>query len=123
MKPIRSFVSLALLLLFVASFSPAQVRAQERAQVRVWQGTLRLPASDEGAPDPNPPFDLFLAKNFSYPYTTREGVRNTESVHDWRAIYLENEFLKCSVLPDLGGHVYTCIDKINGKPMIVSMQV
>jgi tetratricopeptide (TPR) repeat protein len=113
----RSFVSLALLLLFGASLAPAQVRAQERAQVRVWQGTLRLPASDEGAPDPNPPFDLFLSKNFSYPYTIREGVRNTESVHDWRAVYLENEFLKCSVLPDLGGHVYTCIDKINGKPM------
>jgi tetratricopeptide (TPR) repeat protein len=98
-----------LLLLFGASLAPAQVR--------VWQGTLRLPASDEGAPDPNPPFDLFFRKNFSYPYTIREGVRNTESVHDWRAIYLENEFLKCSVLPDLGGHVYTCIDKINGKPM------
>ena len=44
-------------------------------------------------------------------------MRNTESVHDFRAVYLENEFLKCSVLPDLGGHVYTCIDKINGKPM------
>ncbi len=105
----RRLLSLCVLLLVSSSLTPAQVR--------VWQGTLRLPASDEGPPDPNPPFDLFLRKNFSYPYTIREGVRNTESMHDWRAIYLENEFLKCSVLPDLGGHLYTCIDKINGKPM------
>ena len=25
----------------------------------------------------------------------------------WRAVYLENEYLKCSVLPDIGGHLYT----------------
>lgn len=47
----------------------------------------------------------------------RENVRKTESVHAWRAVYLENEYLKCTVLPDLGGHIYTCVDKINGKPM------
>jgi tetratricopeptide (TPR) repeat protein len=35
----------------------------------------------------------------------------------WRAVYLENEYLKCSVLPDIGGHLYTCIDKISGEPM------
>ncbi len=108
-----SLLSLSVVLVCLFLLAPAQAQAQGR----VWQGTLRLPASDEGPPDPNPPFDLFLRKNFSYPYTIREGVRNTESVHDWRAIYLENEFLKCSVLPDLGGHLYTCIDKINGKPM------
>ena len=35
----------------------------------------------------------------------------------WRAVYLENEYLKCSVLPDIGGHLYTCIDKISGQSM------
>jgi hypothetical protein len=29
------------------------------AQVRVWQGTLTLPTYEEGAPDPNPPFDQY----------------------------------------------------------------
>ena len=102
----RLLASLGLLVLCSASLAAGQVR--------VWGGTMRLPASDEGAPDQNPPFDLFSTKTFNYPYTIRDNVRNTESTHDWRAIYLENEFLKCSVLPDLGGHIYTCIDKING---------
>jgi len=47
----------------------------------------------------------------------RQIVRSTETTHNWRAVFLENEYLKCTILPDVGGHIYTCIDKINGKPM------
>jgi len=88
-----------------------------RAQVRAWEGVLELPAYEEGAPDANPSFDQFETSRFSYPYTLRKEMTNVRATHQFRAIYLENEYLKCSVLPDLGGHVYTCIDKISGKPM------
>jgi tetratricopeptide (TPR) repeat protein len=88
-----------------------------RAQVRVWEGTLTLPVYEEGNPDPNPPFDQLATTRFNYPYTLRNELTGERRVHDLRAIYLENEYLKCSVLPDIGGHVYTCIDKISGKPM------
>jgi len=87
------------------------------AQVRVWEGTLKLPVYEEGAPDPTPPFDQFAVNRFNYPYTLRTEITNNRVEHDLRAIYLENEYLKCSVLPDIGGHIYTCVDKINGLPM------
>src|SRR5438045_3612315 len=86
-------------------------------QVRVWESVLKLPAYEEGSPDPNPPFDQFSTGRFNYPYTLRNEISNVRTAHHWRAIYLENEYLKCSVLPDLGGHVYTCTDKISGQPM------
>ncbi|HEV2730254.1 MAG TPA: DUF5107 domain-containing protein, partial [Terriglobales bacterium] len=86
-------------------------------QVRVWQGTLTLPIYEEGLPDPNPPFDQFASTRFNYPYTLRNTLTSRRADHNWRAIYLENEYLKCSVLPDIGGHLYTCLDKISGKPM------
>jgi tetratricopeptide (TPR) repeat protein len=86
-------------------------------QVKVWQGMLILPAYDEGQPDPNPPFDRFSTNRFSYPYTLRNNLTEHRVDHSWRAIYLENEYLKCSILPDIGGHLYTCVDKIAGKPM------
>ena len=35
----------------------------------------------------------------------------------WRALWLENEYLKCLVLPDLGGHLYGCTDKRNGQQL------
>src|SRR5580658_4830572 len=87
------------------------------AEVRVWQATLTLPTYEEGAPDPNPPFDAFSTGRFNYPYTLRENITNQRVPHDWRAVYMENEYLRCSVLPDIGGHLYTCLDKVSGQPM------
>ncbi len=96
---------------FVAALAPAH------AAVRVWQDTLTLPTTIEGAPDPNPPFDIFAETRFNYPYTLRENITGERKDIAWRAVFLENEYLKCSVLPDIGGHLYTCIDKISGQPM------
>ena len=87
------------------------------AQVKVWEGSLSLPTYEEGSPDPNPPFDTYATNQFSYPYTLRKNLTGQKKDHAWRAVFLENEYLKCSVLPDIGGHVYTCVDKINGQPM------
>ena len=87
------------------------------AQVKVWQGSLTLPSYEEGKPDPNPPFDTYATTKFSYPYTLRNNLTGEKHDHAWRAVFLENEYLKCSVLPDIGGHVYTCVDKISGESM------
>lgn len=87
------------------------------AQVHVWEGTLALPTYEEGPPDPNPPFDQFAGNRFNYPYTLRDNLTSRRETHNWRAVYLENEYLKCSVLPDIGGHLYTCTDKLSGQSM------
>ena len=87
------------------------------AQVRLWQGTFTLPTYEEGAPDPNPAFDQYANSRFNYPYTLRNNLTDRRTNHAWRAVFLENEFLKCWVLPDLGGHLYTCTDKVSGQPM------
>lgn len=87
------------------------------AQVRVWEGTFTLPVYEEGLPDPNPPFDQYATNRFNYPYTLRTNLTDRRAPHALRAVFLENQYLKCTILPDLGGHLYTCMDKINGKPM------
>ena len=102
--------ALLLLCFFLVTF-PA------RSQVRAWEGVLNLPVYEEGDPDPNPPFDQLATTRFNYPYTLRNEITGQRRDHELRAIYLENEYLKCSVLPDVGGHVYTCVDKVSGQPM------
>jgi hypothetical protein len=74
---------------------------------------LTLPTYEEGLPDPNPPFDQFTTNRFAYPYTLRNNLTSSRVDHAWRALFLENECLKCSVLLDIGGHLYTCYDKIS----------
>ena len=102
---------------YIVLFTLSLSIAYAHEEVRVWQDTLTLPTYEEGAPDPNPPFDAFSTGRFNYPYTLRENLTDRPVPHEWRAVYLENEYLKCSVLPDIGGHLYTCFDKIDGQPM------
>jgi len=87
------------------------------AQVKVWEGTLTLPWYQEGPPNPNAPFDQYATNRFNYPYVLRDNLTSHRVERAFRAVYLENEYLKCVVLPDVGGHIYTCTDKINNVPM------
>jgi tetratricopeptide (TPR) repeat protein len=105
---------LASTVLLAALASPAAAPA---AGVRVWEGTMDIPTYQEGLPDVNPPFDVFQTRRFNYPYTLRENLTDRRSVERWRTLNLENEYLRCVVLPDLGGHLYNCVDKANGADM------
>jgi tetratricopeptide (TPR) repeat protein len=85
--------------------------------VRVWRDTLTLPTTAEGPPNPNPPFDLFAWSRINYPYPIRDALLGRQQPRRWRALHLENEYLHLTVLPDLGGHVYRCLDKVSGREM------
>jgi tetratricopeptide (TPR) repeat protein len=112
-----SFCALLLAGIFTAICGPVSAQVPAAAQVKAWQGTFTLPTYEEGQPDPNPPFDAYQTTRFNYPYTLRTNLTGEKTDHAWRAIFMENEYLKCTVLPDIGGHLYTCIDKISGQSM------
>ena len=85
--------------------------------VRVWHDTRTIPTYEEGPPDPNPPFDLFAGTRFNYPYTMRTRLTDRRVMRAWRTLNLENEFLKVQVVPDLGGHVLSVVDKATGREL------
>jgi tetratricopeptide (TPR) repeat protein len=82
--------------------------------VRVWQGTLDLPTYLLGPEDPNPPFPL-VNRHRVYPYTMLDDLTDQRETKTYRAVFLENEYLKAIVLPDLGGHLYSLYDKANKR--------
>jgi tetratricopeptide (TPR) repeat protein len=87
--------------------------------VAVRQGTLLLPTYEEGLPEVNPRFDLFARRPFLiYPYTARTNLTDRRADRSWRTLELENEHLRLVVLPDLGGRIYSCVDKANGAEML-----
>ena len=108
MKPVLFVLTSVALLL---------VPAPASAQVKAWQASIDLPTDEEGPPDVNPPFDLFSSGRFNYPYTLREALTGKQSVIRHRTLNLENEHLRVVVLPDQGGHLYTCVDKATGAEM------
>jgi len=88
------------------------------AETTVRESTLTLPTYEEDLPDVNPRFDLFARRPFLiYPYTARTNLTDRRADRTWRTLVLENEHLRLTVLPDLGGRIYSCVDKANGAEM------
>ena len=82
--------------------------------VRVWPGTLDIPTYLLGEEDPNPPFPLLNRHNI-YPYTMLDDLTDRLETKKYQAVFLENEYLKATVLPGLGGRLYSLYDKVNKR--------
>lgn len=78
-------------------------------RVKVWEGseTLRTYPWHQ---DVNPKFTPFTGKRI-YPYTQEDMLTEVAEDIEYRALFLENEFLRVTVLPELGGHVHSVFDK------------
>ncbi len=86
-------------------------------QARVWQEKTMIPTYEIGAAEKNP---IFLEKRVYqgssgkvYPYPTVEKISNVKVDKEYEAVWLENEYLKVMVLPQLGGRIQRAYDKTN----------
>lgn len=96
----------------------------DEEQVKAWEGSITLPTYTlPQEQDPNPHYAWFGEGESYYPYTTMDllGVEIEEVV--WRAYFLENEYLKITCLPDIGGRVYSVLDKSTGEEMFYKNEV
>src|SRR6184192_2687808 len=83
--------------------------------VRAWQDSIKLPTYREGPADAKPEFAIYSSEKANYPYPNRTNFTKDRQERSWRALNLENQYLFCRVLADLGGHLYSCRDKRNGR--------
>jgi tetratricopeptide (TPR) repeat protein len=58
-----------------------------------------------------------------YPYPLYDTLTNVKSNKAYRIIYLENEYLKIGILPEVGGRLFEGIDKSNGYNFIYRQHV
>jgi Flp pilus assembly protein TadD len=100
------------ILMMTAGVAPSPAQG-----VRAWLDTAPIPTYYEAPPETTPTFEALFGESAVYPYTARPNFTNRRSIEKWRIIHLENEYLHCRFLPDVGGHLYSCVDKINGREM------
>lgn len=86
-------------------------------EVKVWEEQVIIPTYEVGEPDKNP---MFLEKRVYqgssgkiYPYPTTEKISQEKRDIAWNAVYLENEYIKVMILPQLGGRIQRAYDKTN----------
>ena len=93
------------------------------APVRVWHDSIRLPTYLESEAEAAPQFSVFTPESANYPYAVRTHLTQDRQEQTWQVLNLENEYLVCRVLPELGGHLYSCRDKRNGREMFYANPV
>src|SRR5574344_1871857 len=90
--------------------------------VKAWKETVVIPTYGVGKPEKNPIFQERRVYQGSsgvvYPYPVIESVASGRFDKSYGAIYLENEYLKVMILPELGGRVQMAYDKIKGRHFI-----
>ena len=92
-----------------------------------WHQKILIPTYGVGEPEKNP---IFLEKRIYqgssgvvYPHAVIETISDVKSDKEYDAIFLENEFVKIMILPELGGRVHRAYDKIRKRDFIYYNQV
>ena len=96
-----------------------------RADVRAWEGTITIPTYT-WEDDVNPKFWALegVGKGSAppssaiiYPYTMQDNLSRTKVDRTYKALFVENEYLKLTCLPELGGRLHSVLDKTTGQDM------
>ena len=87
--------------------------------VSIHEGSIELPSYEISAPEKSPVFDCKWsyqrARRSIYPYVLNDNLYAQKSEKKtWKALYLENEWVRLCVLPEIGGRLFYAIDKTNG---------
>ena len=86
-----------------------------------------IPTYLPAPPDKNP---MFLEKRVYqgssgkvYPLPFTDRISETKTDRAWKAVWLENEYLRVMVLPEIGGRIHVAQDKTNGYDFIYRQTV
>ncbi|MEJ2880007.1 DUF5107 domain-containing protein [Pedobacter sp. GR22-6] len=97
------------------------------AYVNVWEEQVNIPTYAVGRPDKNP---MFFEKRIYqgssgvvYPNPVIEKIYDEKQDKTYRALFLENEYLKIMILPELGGRIQMAYDKMKERHFIYYNQV
>lgn len=90
--------------------------------VSVWEEDVVIPTYAIGEPNKNP---MFLEKRVYqgssgkvYPHPVIDKIYDEKEDQTYHAVYLENEYLKIMVLPELGGRIQRATDKTNNYDFV-----
>ncbi|UCD49483.1 MAG: DUF5107 domain-containing protein [Phycisphaerales bacterium] len=117
---LQQHVSLVLLIVLTAAI-PVQ------AAVKVWEEPMTIPTYQLNPPDRNPRFytneSYQGAQKRVYPYPMQDGVTDIRTERTYKALYLENEYIKLCILPEIGGRLFYATDKTNNYEIFYRQHV
>ncbi len=108
-------------------FAPSKSFAEDISGVRAWETQTVIPTYLAGDPEPNPMFFFGRVSQGSlapvYPYPMYDSLTGKKVDKTYTIVYLENEYIRIGVLPELGGRIFEGVDKTNGYNFIYRQHV
>lgn len=90
--------------------------------VKVWKEKVVIPTYEVGTPEKYPVFlekRVYQASSGSvYPNPVIEKISDTKVDKEWNAIYIENDYIKVMILPELGGRIQMAYDKVRERHFV-----
>jgi len=90
--------------------------------IKAWRELVTIPTYEIGKAEKAP---MFLEKRVYqgssgvvYPYPVIESISDEKVDKDYKAVYLENEYIKVMILPELGGRIQMAYDKIKQRHFV-----
>ena len=113
----KRIFQLLILLCLAAHLFVVSAASQTGAPVKVWEESLVIPTYMAGPPETNPMFYFGRASQGAdgriYPYPLYDKLTGKKVDRSYKMVYLENEYVKIGILPEIGGRVFEAIDKTN----------
>ncbi len=110
----------------LAIAAPARSSAAT-SDVKVWEQDAVIPTYLAGAPEPSPIFDLGRssqgAQGIVYPYPLYDNLTHKKVDKTYKIVYIENEYIRVGILPEIGGRLFEGVDKTNGYNFIYRQHV
>ncbi len=100
----------------VAAVGVALAAVGQEGNVKAWEGEITIPTYPIYGADVNPKI-YELEGSIVYPYTMQDHLTTIKEDRTYRAVCLENEYLKVTCLPQLGGRIHSVLDKTTGEQM------
>jgi tetratricopeptide (TPR) repeat protein len=101
--------------------------ARAASPVILTQADETIPTYLSNPPDPDPMFyfgrDSQGAQGRIYPYPLYDNLTNEKGEQTYHLIYLENEYIKVGVMPELGGKLFSAVDKSNNYDFVYHQHV
>ncbi|HRN56959.1 MAG TPA: DUF5107 domain-containing protein, partial [Agriterribacter sp.] len=95
--------------------------------VNVWEAEVIIPTYGTGQPEKNP---MFLEKRVYqgssgvvYPHAVIEKILDEKKDRAYRAVYMENRYIRIMILPQIGGRIQMAFDKIKNRHFVYYNQV
>jgi tetratricopeptide (TPR) repeat protein len=123
----KIFITGFALILFSVNHLCGQTLSGNDKSVKIWEESINIPTYLFDPPSLNPMFydgsSYQGAQGRIYPYPLNQSLTNRKVDQKHNMVYLENEFIKVDISPEIGGRVWGALDKSDNYDFVYRQHV